>query len=198
MNKTTESFSKSDESIAEKTWHWVNALIVALNLCPFAKREIDLGRVRLMVWPHTQVADGLANLIRECQWLDEHAQIETSLLVLPKMLDDFGDYLDFVELAEQLLSEQGYEGVYQLATFHPDYCFAGCNVDDVTNYTNRSPYPMLHLLREASLEQAIEHYGDTNAIPERNVALLKEMGLTKLQALLVKGESATCERKKPA
>jgi len=97
---------------------------------------------------------------------------------------DFDDYLDFLGLAEALLSDQGYEGIYQLASFHPDYSFEEAALDDAANYTNRSPYPMLHLLRESSLEQAIAHYPDPENIPERNIALTRELGLTKMKTLL--------------
>ena len=112
----------------------------------------------------------------EVQWLDEHSETATTLLVFPTLFKNFDHYLDFVELAESMLVDQGYEGVYQLATFHPDYCFDGAEPDDAANYTNRSPYAMVHLLREESVEQAIAFYGDTDAIPERNIAKLTAMG----------------------
>ena len=97
-------------------------------------------------------------------------------MVFPTLFKSFDHYLDFVELAENILADQGYEGIYQLATFHPDYCFEGAEHDEASNYTNRSPYAMVHLLREASVEKAIEFYGDTAAIPEQNIAKLTAMG----------------------
>ena len=99
------------------------------------------------------------------------------MVLFPKFLDDFFDYLDFIDEAEAILFEKGYEGVYQLASFHPDYCFADGASNDVTNYTNRSPYPMIHILREASLEKAISYYGNTEDIPENNKRCLRKLGL---------------------
>ena len=96
----------------------------------------------------------------------------------------FDDYLDFLELAEALLLEQDYEGIYQLASFHPDYCFEGAKQDDPANYTNRSPYPMLHLLRESSIELALASYPHPENIPQKNIKSLRELGLTKIQSLL--------------
>jgi hypothetical protein len=106
------------------------------------------------------------------------------LLIFSTSLSHFDDYLDFLHVAEQLLSAQGYEGVYQLASFHPDYCFDGANIDDPANYTNRSPYPMLHLLRESSLEKAIDRHPHPEQIPAHNIALTRQLGLAKMQALL--------------
>lgn len=97
------------------------------------------------------------------------------------MLSIFYDYLDFVDLAEQLILQEGFEGVFQLASFHPDYFFADSEMDDVANYTNRSPYPMLHILREESLDKAIDTYGDTSAIPENNIRCLRGLGLDKVK-----------------
>lgn len=109
---------------------------------------------------------------------------ETTLLVFPTLFKSFDHYLDYVELAENLLFELGYEGVYQLATFHPDYCFADADPLDAANYSNRSPYAMVHLLREASVERAIAFYGDTAAIPERNIAYLTALGSKTAEAQL--------------
>ena len=104
--------------------------------------------------------------------------------MFPTLFKSFDHYLDYVELAESLLVDLGYEGVYQLATFHPDYCFADAEPEDAANYTNRSPYAMVHLLREASVEKAIAFYGDTEQIPERNIAHLTELGSAAAEELL--------------
>ncbi|MDH5711889.1 MAG: DUF1415 domain-containing protein, partial [Gammaproteobacteria bacterium] len=109
---------------------------------------------------------------------------ETTLLVFAEGFKDFGDYLDLVELAQDLLADQGYEGIYQIASFHPDYCFADAELDDAANYTNRSPYPMLHLIREASMEKALAHYPEPEKIPERNVEYARELGLEEMQRQL--------------
>ena len=110
-------------------------------------------------------------------FLDKNSQVETTLIIFPSLFTDFFHYLDFVDDAEALLLTEGYEGIYQLATFHPGYCFADSKENDVTNYTNRSPYPMLHLLREEDLEHAIAYYGNTEEIPEKNMECLRHLGL---------------------
>lgn len=133
------------------------------------------------------------NLMLECDRLDTDTDIETTLLIYPHAFSLFDDYLDFLELAETLMCEQGYEGIYQLASFHPDYCFEGSYINDPANYTNRSPYPMLHLIRETSLEQAINCYPDPDNIPQRNIELTRSLGLTKLQNLLAACYSSTAD-----
>ncbi len=118
----------------------------------------------------------LHELVAECRRLDADADIATTLLIAPEGMGDFDDYLDWLELAERLLEDQGYVGIYQLASFHPDYVFEGVEATDPANATNRSPLPMLHILREAELEQAIAHHADPEGIPERNMALLRAPG----------------------
>ncbi|PRY65314.1 hypothetical protein B0H98_103257 [Vreelandella songnenensis] len=182
----------SDEVVSEQTLNWVRTFIVAHNICPFAQREIERATIRVEVVRSKKLEVALEELMAEVQWLDEHPETETTLLVFPTLFKDFEHYLDYVELAESILAEQGYEGIYQLATFHPDYCFDGAEPDDASNYTNRSPYAMVHLLREASVEKAIEFYGDTSTIPERNIEHLTAMGCDEaerhLQAALALGE----------
>ena len=124
----------------------------------------------------------LASEMQELDVTDE--AIETTLIMLPQGFEDFYDYLDLVDLAEALLVEQGYEGIYQLATFHPNYRFANAPVHDPANFTNRSPYPTLHLIREASIERVLEHYEDPEDIPERNIALAREKGYETFQKIM--------------
>jgi len=174
----------SDELVSLQTQNWVKTFIVALNVCPFAKREVERDSIRLSVVRSKKSDVALEELMAEIAWLDENPETETSLVVFPTMFSDFHDYLDFVFMTEDLMAEQGCEGVYQVATFHPDYCFDGVDQDDVSNYTNRSPYPMIHLLREASVEKAIEFYGDTSGIPDDNIALMKKMGQQKVENIL--------------
>ncbi|MEQ1621771.1 MAG: DUF1415 domain-containing protein [Methylococcales bacterium] len=172
------------EIYIETTRRWLESVIVTYNICPFAKRELDKGSVELTVDLNTDIEQCLLNLMLECEKLDKHPEIETSLLIYGSAFSEFDDYLDFVELAETLTIDQGYEGIYQLASFHPNYCFEGSPQDDPANYTNRAPYPMLHLLREDSLEKALAHYPDPENIPERNIALTRELGLAKMKSLL--------------
>ncbi|KJZ13914.1 hypothetical protein TW85_12040 [Marinomonas sp. S3726] len=183
----------SDELVSKQTLKWVTSFIVDLNVCPFAKREVEHDSIRLSVVRSKKTAFALEELMAEIAWLDENTETETSLVVFPTLFSDFESYLDFVAMTEDIMFEQGYEGTYQVATFHPDYCFDGVEQDDVSNYTNRSPYPMIHLLREASVEKAIEFYGDTTGIPDDNIALMEEMGLEKVETILqscLKPESA--------
>ncbi|MFZ2725259.1 MAG: DUF1415 domain-containing protein [Methylococcaceae bacterium] len=168
----------------DATKTWLSTIIIAHNICPFAKRVFDEQSIHFTVNKSEAIEQLLLNLIAECELLNNDNTIETSLLIYSKALTDFDDYLDFLALAEDLLIEQGYEGIYQLASFHPDYCFEGVSINDASNYTNRSPYPMLHLLRESSLEQAIKHYPNPELIPERNIELTRELGLQTMQALL--------------
>ncbi|MDI5933710.1 DUF1415 domain-containing protein [Halomonas kalidii] len=160
---------------------WVETFVVAHDVCPFAGRELARGTIRYAEAAADDWEAALLALIEECRRLDETPGIETTLLVLPSGVEDFDDYLDLLAIAEALLAEQGYEGIYQLASFHPDYCFEDAEPDDPGNFTNRSPWPMLHLLREASLEQALAHYPDDPAqIPERNIAEMQRLGRDRL------------------
>ncbi|MCL6415503.1 DUF1415 domain-containing protein [Aestuariirhabdus sp. Z084] len=168
---------------AAQTREWVERVVVGLNFCPFAKRELIQQRINFRIMEE-DLERALWSLVNECQRLDADGNIETSLLIFPAGLNDFHSFLLVVEMATDLLLEQGYEGVYQLATFHPDYCFEGSEADDPANYTNRSPYPTLHLIREASLERALEHYPDPESIPENNINKARELGLEKMQQLL--------------
>ena len=124
------------------------------------------------------------DLQAELELLDSEEGVETTLLIHPGVLQDFYEYNQFLNYTDSLLAQMGLEGVYQIASFHPDYQFAGSGPDDVENYTNRSPYPMLHLIREDSLERAIASYPDSDQIPGRNMELLKSLGRDKVQALL--------------
>ena len=174
----------TDDEIILQTQHWLRSFIVDLNICPFAKREIDKGSLRIQIAKAPKLQQALEELVMEMVFLDQHAEVETTLLIYPSLFADFFNYLDFIDLAELLMHEQGYEGIYQLATFHPDYCFADVDFNDVSNYPNRSPYPMVHLLREDSLEKAIAYYGDTEKIPEKNIETMRKLGLEKIKALL--------------
>ncbi|MDR5906973.1 DUF1415 domain-containing protein [Franzmannia qiaohouensis] len=168
------------------TRQWVEQFVVGHTVCPFAAREVEADRVRYRAVSARNWEALLTTLIEECRGLDASPQVETTLLVLEEGAEDFDDYLDLLALAERLMVDQGYEGVYQLASFHPDYCFADAAEDAVENYTNRSPWPLLHLLREASLSAVLEHHPDPEAIPERNMALMAELGRAQLAASLAK------------
>ena len=172
------------QQVIESVRHWVDTLIVDMNLCPFAKRELVKDRVRFMVTEATGETQLLAVLTAELERLNQDPAIETTLLIHPRVLTDFYEFNQFLNQADQRLCEMGLEGIYQIASFHPHYQFGGTEPDDAENYTNRSPYPVLHLLREASLERAIAHYPDVDKIPDRNIALMEQLGTDKLKAIM--------------
>tara|TARA_Y100000588_G_scaffold95146_1_gene103210 strand:+ start:293 stop:904 length:612 start_codon:yes stop_codon:yes gene_type:complete len=172
------------DEIKKQVLHWVQSFIVALNICPFARHVLVGNRLEINVSTAKDLESALDALMSEIYHLDENINVETTLLIFPYQFSDFLEYLNFVEMAEKLLSIHSYEGTYQLATFHPEYCFAHVSTDDVSNYTNRSPYPMLHLLRESSLDKAIDSYGDTSVIPEKNIKLMHQLGLNKIKQLI--------------
>jgi hypothetical protein len=181
-----------DQQIKAATQAWLKSIIIEYSICPFAKREQERGSIHFSITRDTDIEQCLLHLILECERLETEPGIETTLLIYADAFAEFDDYLDFLEIAESLLVEQGYEGTYQLASFHPDYCFQGSDPDDAANYTNRSPYPMLHLLRETSIEQAVASYPNPENIPQRNIELTRKLGLVKMQALL-----AACYRTNP-
>ena len=176
--------NNDDQRIIAQTKKWLETVIIAHNYCPFAKREFDKGSVRYHIIHETEFNSLLQSVIQECIYLDQNPDTETTLIILPSNLNDFNSFLDCLVLAEDLLLSQGYEGVYQIASFHPDYYFQGSELDDPANYTNRSPYPMFHLIREASVEMAIKNHPDADAIPERNVEYAREQGLETMKSLL--------------
>jgi len=176
--------NKEDLRIIAQTKQWLSSVIVAHNYCPFAKREVDKGSIKYQVIHETEFNSLLQSVIQECVWLDQNADTETILIIFPFNLDEFNAFLDCLLLAEELLMSQGYDGTYQIASFHPDYCFQGAEENDAANYTNRSPYPMFHLIREASVQRAIETYPDADSIPERNIEYAREQGLDKMKSLL--------------
>ncbi|RLA24897.1 MAG: DUF1415 domain-containing protein [Gammaproteobacteria bacterium] len=173
-----------DDKIVRSVRQWVETVVVGLNLCPFAKRELVKNRVRFVVTKATSEGPLLVALEDELELLSNEASVETTLLIHPGVLQNFYAYNQFLNSADALLQQMKLESVYQIASFHPDYQFAGTEQDDVENYTNRSPYPMLHLIREESLERAIAGYPDVDKIPARNTELMNTLGEDKLQQLL--------------
>ncbi|WP_026942599.1 DUF1415 domain-containing protein [Hellea balneolensis] len=174
----------NEAAIIGHTKRWLSSVVIAHNFCPFAKREFDLGRIHYEVIEAAEVGLQLERLALECAKLGASAAIETTLLIFPRLLDDFDDYLDLLDMANGMIQAQGYEGIYQLASFHPSYRFEGTGEDDAQNYTNRSPYPMLHILREASVEAVLKTYSNPETIPQRNIALTETLGADTLRAML--------------
>ena len=169
--------------VVQDVRRWLEFFIIELNLCPFAKRELVKERIRFCVSSTESSEQLLAALLEELQLLDSDPEIETTLLIHPRVLQDFDDYNQFLDLADALIEQEGYSGIFQIASFHPQYEFAE-TVDDAENYSNRSPYPLLHLLREASVEREVANYPDINSIPQQNIQLLRKLGVAKLQSIL--------------
>lgn len=159
-------------------------MVVGLNFCPFAAKPLLRNSIRYVELPGATPETALTALAEELHFLNHDEEVETTLLIFPDSFADFGDYLDLVEMAEMLGTELGYDGVYQIASFHPQYRFARAKADDPANYTNRSPYPMLHLIREESITRIAGTYPNLEGIPDRNIALAREKGLAHMQALL--------------
>ena len=174
----------NDEQIVLAVQQWVDTFVVGMNLCPFAESELVKHRVRFVATAASTPEQLLKALQDELELLNGQSSVETTLLIHPHVLQDFYDFNDFLDEADHLLMEMELEGVYQIASFHPDYHFGGTQPNDAENYTNRSPYPVLHVLREASLERAIADYPDVDDIPQRNIELMNKLGQNKLQALL--------------
>jgi hypothetical protein len=164
-------------AIAE-TRAWVERVVIGLNLCPFAKAVQAKGQVRYVASDAVDADTLLAQLCDELQRLADTPaeQVDTTLLVHPGVLGDFDDYNDFLDVADAALQALHLDGVLQVASFHPDYRFAGSEADDIANATNRSPYPTLHLLREASVERAVEAFPEPEAIYEANMKTLQALG----------------------
>jgi hypothetical protein len=176
------------EAVIAATRDWLEKAVIGLGLCPFAKAVHARGQIRYVVsasrTPDALVEDLMAEL-RTIEAADPET-VATTLLVHPGVLADFGDYNDFLDIADALLDELGLAGVIQIASFHPQYRFAGTRRDAIENYTNRSPYPMLHLLREASVEKAVTTYPDVADIPEKNIETMNRLGLDGWRDLMSK------------
>ena len=174
-----------------ETRDWVERVVIGLKLCPFAPAPALKGLIRY-VTSDAETCEGLLeDLATELQRLVESPaeELETTLLIHPRVLQDFRDFNDFLEVADELLRMLGLEGEIQIASFHPDYQFADTESGDIGNETNRSPYPTLHLLREDSIARAVDSFGDTSSIPATNLMTLQRLGRERLQALKRGGSS---------
>lgn len=172
-----------ENTVIAQTQKWIKSVVVGCNFCPFAAKALLRETIRYVVISDTNTEESLEKLVEELDFLDKNEDIETTFIIFANDFTDFDDYLDLVELADELAFEQGYEGVYQIASFHPDYCFEDADEEDAANYTNRSIYPMLHLLREDSITKVLEHYPDADDIPQRNIDFAHEKGLQYMRFL---------------
>ena len=170
--------SSNANNIIHETQDWLIKAVIGLNLCPFAKAVHVKEQIKYVVSEATTVEQLLEDLAQELEFLAEvsREKTDTTLLIHPEVLNDFLDYNDFLELADQLLEDLDLDGELQIASFHPQYQFAGTEVDDVTNFTNRSPYPTLHLIREESIDEAVRAFPEAEAIFETNMQTMEKLG----------------------
>jgi hypothetical protein len=181
-----------NQVIVDATRRWLERAVIGLGLCPFAESVYRRDSVRFRVSEERTAAGLLEELRAELMHLhgSDARQCETTLLIHPWVLNDFMEFNDFLQICDETVLELGLEGEIQVASFHPQYQFAGTRPDDIENCTNRSPYPTLHLLREASVERALEGVSDPDAIYENNIVRMRELGLAGWQALWADGGDA--------
>jgi hypothetical protein len=174
---------KQEGTATEKTLKWLNEIVINLNFCPLAKREVQRNTIRY-VTVDGENQDPITTLLDELQFLDHNQTTETTLIIISAGMQHFNDFLDVVDKCECLIDQGGYRGHYQLATFHPKYVFSEENNDSPSNYTNRSPLPILHLLRETSLTRVLNTYSEPENIPLNNIATTQKLGICELQKRL--------------
>lgn len=179
--------SDNTDTVVQDTVRWLERAVIDLNLCPFAKGVHTKGQIHYFVSRAADAEGLLQDLARELEALAESApeQRDTTLLVAPHCLHDFLDFNDFLAVADALLESLDLGGILQIASFHPQFQFAGTAADDVTNCTNRTPYPTLHLLREDSIDRAVAVFPEAETIFERNIEVLEKLGMAGWQALEV-------------
>lgn len=167
------------------TRSWISNVVIGCHFCPFAAQVFVTERIRYAVFTKETMTTALAFFLEEIKYLEQHAATETTLVIFPAQLEGFPEYLRFLKEAEKLVARKGYTGRYQIASFHPQYLFGQSEgEDDASNYTNRSVYPMLQLLRERSITRALKHFPDPENIPERNVSWARSKGIDHMRLLL--------------
>ncbi|MGR6831760.1 DUF1415 domain-containing protein [Aliivibrio wodanis] len=167
----------SIQKIEQDVQQWLEDVVIGLNLCPFAAKPNRNKQIKIFVSEATTEEVLLEDVLQELMNLDSKTaeELETTLVAIPNMLQDFMDYNFFLDWVDALIKQQEWEGIYQIATFHPDYCFGGAEPEDDENLTNRSPYPVLHLIREESMEKVLRHYPNPEAIPDTNIARVEAL-----------------------
>ncbi|GIC79397.1 DUF1415 domain-containing protein [Moritella sp. F3] len=172
------------EIIKLQTLKWVKDIIVKYNICPFAKKELERKTIHCAVLDTSDLTEILEQVNAEFIHLDTNKDIATTLVVIPKLSESFDDFLDLIDYANDLLEMQDYEGIYQLAHMHPKYRFDDSGIKDAANFTNRSPYPILHIIREDEMARVLRVFPNPEEIPERNIELLREKGFAEIKAEL--------------
>ena len=187
--------------VIDASQRWLETVVVRHGLCPFASRVLNKNCLRFFVSEATTSEALVDDLIKELLHMNHHSrdELETSLLIHPYVLTDFQDYNDFLDVVDTVIDEAGLHGVIQVASFHPDYQFADSDEDDAANYTNRSPFPMLHLLREASIDEAVRDWTakgrNMEDIPLNNVETLRRMGKSLLEKQLLACKEPVIEKR---
>lgn len=181
---STQTENQSTTAIMlDETKRWLKQFVLEHNLCPFAHKDYAQNKIHYTCMSEHDDNAYYDSVVAEVERLFNTAEISTTLLLWPE-LREFNDFLSVVGMAEQILISHGWQHDFQLAHFHPDYCFTDTDEDDLANYTNRSPYPMLHILRVEQMAQVLARYPEPEQIPERNIAHVRQLGLAYLQALL--------------
>jgi len=173
------------EDVIAATRDWIEKAVIGLNLCPFAKAVYVKEQVRYVVSEAKHLDGLLEDIDREISFLAEAdpQQVDTTLIMHASLLGDFLDFNDFLDIVDEAVSELGHEGVIQVAAFHPQWQFAETEPDDIGNYTNRAPFPTIHLLREASVTRAVDAFPEAESIYERNIETLQKLGIEGWRAL---------------
>jgi len=182
IEKTNQKIDNSPVILATK--QWLEEVIIGLNFCPFAKKEFVNNTICYHESKAEQVKSALHELIEQCRYLQANDALETTLIIYSEGFRGFDRYLDLIDYGNDLLVESGFEGTFQLASMHPEYCFDGEDYDDASNFTNRSPYPIIHIIREASMARVLAVYNEPEQIPENNIELAKQKGSEYFQAVL--------------
>lgn len=171
-------FKFPPEQAPTLTQEWVEAIVVGLNLCPFAAPEVKNKAIRYAVSHGGKAEAVVQDFLTELDKIQnaEETELSTTLLCFTQVADEFEEFLDILDICQQNLENSGLDGVFQLASFHPEYCFSGVDKDDITNWTNRAPFPTIHLIREGQMSRVLTHYKNPDEIPERNMALMETLG----------------------
>ncbi len=172
------------KTVIQQTQRWLKHTVIGHQLCPFAGQPFAANTVQYKLESTQSTEAALHSLAKACKQLDQQSSIETTLLIYSNAFGNFDAFLDYIAISEALLSELHYDGIYQLAHFHPHYQFEGLSADDTANFTNRSPYPTLHLLRESRVSKAVNSYANIEKIPNDNIRKLRDIGTSALQQQL--------------
>jgi hypothetical protein len=173
----------TSQQVIDETVKWIEDVVVGCNFCPFASRVLKKQSVEYKVEFSADLSVGLEAVLKIAEMLDNESEIETSFLIFPNTYQRFDQYLLLFAKAEKCMTKKGYEGIYQMASFHPLYQFANVEIDDPANYTNRSIYPMIHFLREKSIDTALKSYPSPENIPKRNINFARDKGLAYMMML---------------